>query len=949
MKIIKTLLFFILTGNISTGQVFNVDTVLYNGDPNNRINLIIMGDGYTNAEMSQFRTDARTVSNYLFSIPPFLQYQEFFNVFAIEVVSNESGTDHPATASDEGSYSVPFSSVDNYLQTTFDYGGTHRCLFSSQSALIYSIANTNFPMWDYLNVIVNTSHYGGCASSIAYTSMHSASPEIFVHELGHMFGNLADEYDYGGSNCNAGTSQNINVSQQTDTSLLVWKNWLSTAPIPTPAGTNCGLIGLYEGARYCTSNWYRPKCNCKMRSLNQPFCEVCTEQFIYKISTLVNYIESYSPSNTTTISVCQNSSLNFNSDILNNTTGTVRVQWLVDNNVVLTNSSAFTLNPSQLNPGPHQIKLIAYDTTVSARRTLTSRQVTWTVNVIAAPVAQASANNTVFCTGQTLNLSANGNGTFSWTGPSGFSQNSQNPSISNITVSRSGTYTVTVTNSCGSSASSVNISVSPPLSAAINPLGPLTFCAGSGVILETAYSSDYSYQWLRNGVSFPAPDTSRVFTGQSGSYTVTITLKGTTCTATSSPVNVNVNPLPSAVISTSDPLIFCNGNSALLSANPVAGTSYQWFRNNTIVTGATSSQLNVSSQGNYHVVVSLNACSDTSSSLTVTVNPLPASNVTVQGSNIFCDGDSVLVNVPPCNSCTYVWSVGAVPISGATMSSVYATQSGNYEVTVSDTSTGCISSGTSITINVLNVPSASVTASGPLTFCEGDSLTLQANSGYTYIWYRNSGIIPGANTNQIIVRQGGSYQVNVSNGFCSVLSNNFLVNVNSRPVVSMSALPDTLCVNSMPVPLNGIPSGGSFSGNGVLAANFDPGLAGTGTQIISYSYSDVNACVGIATDSIFVDLCMGLSVPSLNEPEFIIYPNPASGKVEVRFRSNVPEWIAFTLLDVSGRAVKNIRPAFYNQGEHRLEFILENYAGGVYILEMKTSAKNLRQRLMIRN
>ena len=338
-----------------------------------------MGDGYTVSDTAQFRTDALTVANYFLSVPPFSQYRNFFNFFSVKVISNDSGNDHPGTATDE-SGGQPITSVDNYLESTFDYGGTHRCVYSSNTGLVFSIANTNFPQYDIVNVIVNTPYYGGCGGSVAFTSMNSSSPEVFVHEFGHSFANLSDEYDYG-TGCAPGTVQKINVSQQTDTSLLVWKSWLTTAPIPTPAGTNCNLIGLYEGAQYCATNWYRPKCNCKMRALNQPFCEVCTERFICKIDTLVNLIDEYSPQNNA-LTVCKNAAQLFTVTSVKTIPNTIRTQWFVDNTLVVSNDTAFTFDASLFSTGLHQVKAVNYDTTLEVKKVLASYQQVWNVTVV---------------------------------------------------------------------------------------------------------------------------------------------------------------------------------------------------------------------------------------------------------------------------------------------------------------------------------------------------------------------------------------------------------------------------------------------------------------------------------------------------------------------------------------------------------------------------------------
>src|SRR5688500_7722886 len=112
----------------SAAQVFDVDTIRYNGDISKFFNLVIMGDGYTNSELDDFFTDAQTFTNDFFSVVPFLHYQSYCNVFAIKVPSNESGASHPGTAFDVTEPVFPVSVVDNYFGSTFDQYGIHRLL-----------------------------------------------------------------------------------------------------------------------------------------------------------------------------------------------------------------------------------------------------------------------------------------------------------------------------------------------------------------------------------------------------------------------------------------------------------------------------------------------------------------------------------------------------------------------------------------------------------------------------------------------------------------------------------------------------------------------------------------------------------------------------------------------------------------------------------------------------
>ena len=354
---VSILLLCTLYGN---AQTFKVDTLVYNGSSSNHIDIVLMGDGYKSTEMAKFRADAQLNVDYFLSQAPFNLYNKFFNFFAIEVVSVDSGNDHPGNAADEATYTGhpagPIMSVNNYLQTKFDYAGSyHRLVASANTTLINSIATTNVPQYDYISVLVNSPYYGGSGGTILYSTMDPSATEVFVHEFGHTFGGLQDEYDYGypASSCTAGTTQMVNVSQRKDSN-VVWKKWLKRplTTYPTAPLTNCNDIGIYTGAKYCAANWYRPKCYCKMRVLGYPFCEVCSEQLILKVSQKVNYINTFTPSNLTQ-SICKNVVLPFSVTLVNTTDNTVRTQWFVDNVLVNNNSLNYSFNSANYTTGSH--------------------------------------------------------------------------------------------------------------------------------------------------------------------------------------------------------------------------------------------------------------------------------------------------------------------------------------------------------------------------------------------------------------------------------------------------------------------------------------------------------------------------------------------------------------------------------------------------------------------
>ncbi len=559
-KLFLAILFISFFSN-SNAQVFLVDTIYYHGNPDNRINLIIMGDGYQSGEMTQFRLDAQTVTDYFLNIEPFNTYENFFNVFAIEVISNESGANHPATATDENTVTQPVAIVDNYLKTTFDFGGTHRCVLSNQSGIVYSVANINFPAWDYINVIINSTYYGGCASGIAYTTMNSSSAEVFAHEFGHIFGQLSDEYESGAAGCNPGNAQRVNVSQEIDTSLLVWKNWLTTAPIPTPPGVACNLIGLYEGAQYCDSNWYRPKCDCKMRSLNQPFCEVCYEQLIYKISTKVKYIENPLPLSTS-LFLCRDEQKLFSVNVLNNKDSTIRAQWFVDNVLVSNNSSFYNYNSSMFSTGNHQLKVVTYDTTLKARKQLTSYSQTWNLNVFSASIFALDTVN--FCTPDSVRLKSSTSSTYSYQ----WLKNNvviSGETDSMLTVKNSGSYSVIVTKgNCKDTTAQINVAVIQSPTAEIALQGNDTICSGDSVLMSTSFCNSCIGQWKRNGIDIVGANQNSFFANTTGSYTIEIMDTVSGCFSLSETQDVFIDIC-------TDVGFINEGNTILIYPNPSAG------------------------------------------------------------------------------------------------------------------------------------------------------------------------------------------------------------------------------------------------------------------------------------------------------------------------------------------------------------------------------------------
>jgi hypothetical protein len=314
-------------------QKFATDTIRYNGDPEHFINIVILGDGYLESELNQFSTDARNITNALFKESPFGNYQRYFNVFTIKVPSNVTGAAlHPD------------SLIDNYFGSTFGYAGIERLLVPTKTVNITNVLANNFPLYDQAFMIVNSSKYGGSGGQVPTASTHSSSGEIAIHEMGHSFTNLADEY-WAGSQY---AREAINMTQETNTTIVKWKNWLN----------NFG-IGLYPHAE--SPAWYRPHQNCKMRFLGVPFCAVCTEGTLEKIHSLVSPVIGYFPQNTDITEF--SSPLLFKVDLIHPSPNTLKSTWELNGLLLENNADSVLLEKTRLTDGLNTLTFYVEDTT----------------------------------------------------------------------------------------------------------------------------------------------------------------------------------------------------------------------------------------------------------------------------------------------------------------------------------------------------------------------------------------------------------------------------------------------------------------------------------------------------------------------------------------------------------------------------------------------------------
>jgi hypothetical protein len=295
-------------------------TIQKTGEPEDRVDFLILGDGYTAAEAKKFEADARRLTDTLFATSPFKENRRSFNVWALCPPAAESGISRPST----GIYR------DSPLGATYDAFGSERYVLTFDNRALRRTAQ--FAPYEFIEVLVNGRTYGGGGIFNLYSTVASDNAfanYVFVHEFGHHFAGLADEY-YTSSVAYTPSADRVepwepNVTALLDVSTLKWRNLVSPSanvtPIPTPWNKEAfenysreiqrrrvqlrkdkrpeeemealfreelaheekmfavekyfGQVGAFEGAMYEARGYYRPEIDCIMFSRTDHFCKVC--------------------------------------------------------------------------------------------------------------------------------------------------------------------------------------------------------------------------------------------------------------------------------------------------------------------------------------------------------------------------------------------------------------------------------------------------------------------------------------------------------------------------------------------------------------------------------------------------------------------------------------------------------------------------------------------------
>jgi hypothetical protein len=286
------------------------------GDPAWKLDLLLLGDGYTSAERARFEADARRLLEALFRHEPFRSRRDDFNVWGLVPAADEPGVSRPLTGRHRRTR----------IGATYDAFGSERYVLTFENRSLRDVAS--FAPYDALAILVNGETYGGGGIFNLYTTVAAGSrfsDYVFVHELGHSLAGLADEYFtsdpvFGPAEARPEPWE-PNVTA--DPRAAKWKDLLSPGvPLPTPwpkdaftarardfqerrkriraedrpeaemdalflqqkkeetallsRAPSAGKVGAFEGAMYESAGYYRPQIDCVMFTRDEvPFCAVC--------------------------------------------------------------------------------------------------------------------------------------------------------------------------------------------------------------------------------------------------------------------------------------------------------------------------------------------------------------------------------------------------------------------------------------------------------------------------------------------------------------------------------------------------------------------------------------------------------------------------------------------------------------------------------------------------
>jgi hypothetical protein len=441
-----------------------------------------------------------------------------------------------------------------------------------------------------------------------------------------------------------------------------------------------------------------------------------------------------------------------------------------------------------------------------------------------------------------------------------------------------------------------------------------------------------------------------------GDYTANLTINSN---ATDNPqviVPVTLHVVDNLALqatSSADDYFVCNGSSTIIHAGATGGTSNYTYSWTSDPAGFTSTEENptVWPTVNTTYSVTVNDGQNTvSSSVTIYVLGSIGQAETPTGTTVLCQNstNTEYTTVAVADAFSYVWSidpVGAGIITGSGLTGNVdwsSTFNGIATITVAavnDCGTGLASPGLDVTVNAL----PTVTLGGFDDVCiDATPVTLTGGlpEGGTY---SGTGVVDGIFYPDVAGAGNHTIVYTYSNGTCEN-SDQATLHVNALPVVTLATF-ETVDESAAPFALTGgLPTGGIYSGTGVVDGFFDPGVAGLGTFTITYTYTDANGCTNFAEQTITV-----ANINAVNDINSDIkvemYPNPSNGNLFLNINSVRTKELTVTIVNELGISVMNTKIKVEKKSLN--EFDLTNLPSGIYFVNIKGEMVNIINKIAI--
>lgn len=364
--------------------------------------------------------------------------------------------------------------------------------------------------------------------------------------------------------------------------------------------------------------------------------------------------------------------------------------------------------------------------------------------------------------------------------------------IKTITIRVDGDYYLKITDTLGCYVLSdtFNVRFHPyPLNTISPAPNHYVICTCDSLMLQgDASQPGLTYQWQRDDFPLTNRTQGSFYANVSGIYKVLV----------SNPTGCSTLSLPDTVVLQTSPLVdlnnetvptqLCSGQSVRLITPQIIGQTYQWIFNGSDLAGATTNVLDVTNGGQYSVRVKNSSCTKLSDTYTLTVHSLPTASITNNGNATICQDDAYSLSAQANSQYSYQWLRNNQIITGATLSQVAITETGNYSVSVTDQfNCKAVSAQTSVAVNVK--PPASITPQGPTTFCDGNSVVLRGNAGtgLSYQWFRDGSLLGSQTLLDLQVTTSGQYELEVTNSnHCKQRSPLMTVNAIPIPVATVA-------------------------------------------------------------------------------------------------------------------------------------------------------------------